>query len=179
MKNFLKMSIGDWICRHHSIQQVQKTMVLAGYPGVGKSVYFKENKGTLVSDSDSSLFSWVETPEGKVRNPDFPNNYIEHIKRCIDNNYSIVFVSTHKDVLKALYENSIAFTVVYPARNLKEEYLKRYRERGSDEGFINLMDRMWDQFHDDIDKLEKVPKIELLTPETTMVNAIQHLTVMR
>ena len=56
------------------------TRVISAFPGTGKS-YFHRNSDSKVLDSDSSKFSWIE--EG-VRHPDFPNNYMTHIKENID-----------------------------------------------------------------------------------------------
>lgn len=156
----------------------QRTLVLAGYPGVGKSTFFQANRGKLISDSDSSLFSWINTPEGKERNPDFPKNYIEHIQRCIEGNFDVIFVSTHNDVLHALVDAGIHFQIVYPERDLKDEYIKRYTERGSDAQFVELMDKMWDKFHDDIESFTKAPAIKLTSPSSTMETVVRFLTTL-
>lgn len=55
-------------------------------------------------DSDSSNFSWVKDENGnntKERNPEFPKNYIEHIKSNIGK-VDVIFVSSHKVVREAL-----------------------------------------------------------------------------
>ena len=70
-----------------------QTRIIAAFPGTGKSYYHKENPETTL-DSDSSRFSWVKDSEGnntKERNPDFPENYISHIKENIGK-YEFIFV---------------------------------------------------------------------------------------
>ena len=113
--------------------------VVCGFPGVGKS-YLADREDW--QDSDSSLFSWVKTGTGKIRNPNFPANYIEHIKSCDRN----VLVSSHKEVRDALAEAGIPFILVYPQRLCKNEYLDRYERRGSPKEFVELLDKMWDQW---------------------------------
>lgn len=137
-----------------------KTIVISGFPGVGKS-HFSKNSQYKTSDSDSSKFSWIEPG---VRHPDFPQNYINHIKELVaKNELDFVFVSSHKAVRDSLMENDIPFLLVYPSRSLKEEYLDRYRNRGNDDGFIQMMTDKWDSFIDEIENLEsdQVIKIEL------------------
>lgn len=118
------------------------TLVISGFPGIGKSYYFREKPGFIVLDSDSSVFSW--SSEG-VRNPDFPQNYIEHIKSNMGKVHTIL-VSSHKVVRDALRESGIDYVLVYPLRKLKSEYIQRYRDRGSDEGFIRMIEGRWDDF---------------------------------
>lgn len=143
---------------------IQKTKVIAGFPGVGKSTFFRRNMGEMkVSDSDSSQFSWIHDENGvKTRNPDFPLNYIRHIQTMIINGYDIIFVSTHKEVIDALKENFIEFTIVYPSCLLKDTYINRYEVRGSDEAFIKLLSSKWDSFIDDIESVEGVDKVKLV-----------------
>jgi hypothetical protein len=118
--------------------------IIAGFPGVGKS-YIKNNTDIYCHDSDSSVYSWKEKG---VRNPDFPNNYIKHIKEVLNDweGPDYMFVSTHAEVREALKSNGLPFTVVYPAISLKAEYMQRYIDRGSPKGFIDLMSANWEMF---------------------------------
>lgn len=122
------------------------TLVISGFPGVGKSHFFRDNPNLVVLDSDSSLFSWVRNG---VRHPEFPQNYIEHIKANLGK-VRVILVSSHKVVRDALRENGIKYVLVYPDKSLKEEYLRRYRARGSDEVFLQMIADKWDGFIDDI-----------------------------
>jgi hypothetical protein len=120
-----------------SLAGEQTTMpnVICGFPGVGKSTLFRNRGDLKILDSDSSTFDKAE----------FPQNYIAHIKEKIAEGY-IILASTHDVVRNALVENNIPFGIVYPALNCKEEYLQRYRDRGSPQAFIDLMDAKWVDF---------------------------------
>ncbi len=59
-----------------------------------------------------------------------------------------MLVSSHDNVREALVQNEIDFALVYPDRNPKDEYMTRYRERGSPKPFLDLMDKNWDSFID-------------------------------
>lgn len=127
-----------------------KSKVFACFPGTGKTSFFKKYMDKKVSDSDSSHFSWIVENGEKKRNPDFPANYIKHIQNLINQEYEFIFVSTHKEVIAALEEAGIEFVVITPARELKDVYLQRYKDRGSDQGFIDTLNKMWDTFMDDV-----------------------------
>lgn len=120
--------------------------VLSAFPGTGKSHFTKNYSGEgVVLDSDSSSYSWLGEGANKVRNPDFPSNYMRHIAENIGS-ASLILVSTHEDVRNGLVDHGIRFTLAYPQRDLKEEYIQRFEDRGSPQGFINLMDAKWDEF---------------------------------
>lgn len=139
-------------------------LVLSVFPGGGKSSIFKEAEqlglkkahvswderngveimvprgpGVPVFDSDSSIFP----KDG------FPGNYIAHIQNVLSTYPNVVImVSSHDNVRAALHEEGIPFTLVYPERELKGEYLERYEGRGSPEAFVNMMDNKWNDFID-------------------------------
>lgn len=80
-------------------------------------------------------------------NPNFITDYVEHILSNIGK-ADVIFVSTHEDVIDALYYNGIPFIILFPYANdnkklqeIKYEYLRRYKIRGSDNNFINLIDK--------------------------------------
>lgn len=123
-----------------------KTIVIAAFPGMGKTFYKNNCNGFIVSDSDSSQFSWTIDEEGnKIRNPEFPNNYIEHIKSLIGK-VDFIFVSTHEPVLRALIENNIYFFLLYPPMDNKPIMIERYYERGSDNKLIKTIYDNYDKW---------------------------------
>ena len=132
---------------------MKDTMILSAFPGTGKTYFYNKYNGTnglVILDSDSSNFSWIKDENGNnttTRNPDFPNNYINHIKENIGK-ADVIFVSSHDIVRQALNDNDIKYIVVYPDNDCKDEYLERYRNRGNTEEFINMMDKNWDKFID-------------------------------
>jgi len=128
-----------------------KTKIISAFPGTGKSYYHNKYSDTTL-DSDSSNFSWVKDENGnntKERNPEFPQNYINHIKENIGK-YKYIFVSSHKEVRDALLDNCLFFYVVYPNERRKDEFLERYRSRGNDEKFIQLISDNWEKWINEI-----------------------------
>ena len=146
-------------------------IIISAYPACGKTTYFNKHskyakgKGTRkILDSDSSKFSWVYDEDGNKtdeRNPNFPNNYIEHIKENLDKQ-EIIFISTHDAVREALEKENIPYVVIYPSHDMKSIFLKRMKERGNDEKFIKDQDKHWSKRISALDK-SKYPKKFKLT----------------
>lgn len=136
---------------------VKKAVIISGFPGTGKSWLFNNLKDKNILDSDSSNFSWVSKG---VRNNDFPNNYITHIKENMFN-ADIICISSHDLVREELKTQNINYTIFYPSKECKEIYIQRYINRGNDEAFIEMMKNNFDKFIDQIDKDEFPHKIKM------------------
>lgn len=167
-------------------------VIISAFPGCGKTTYYKkwsqyshENIwrrdkggyqaynnvgkpcGLKILDSDSSEFSWIYTTDGvktDARNPHFPDNYIQHIKDRI-NTEDVIFVSSHKVVRDALKEAGIEYYLVFPNFDLKEEWMERFKKRGSSEQFIKLISDNWETFINEMME-ETFPKKIILGPDT-------------
>lgn len=131
------------------------TIIIAGFPGVGKThaTQVLREKGFTVSDSDSSLFSWVEVDGEKERNPNFVKDYLAHIEEKTNEGYDIIFVSTHEQILHELRQQKDLrgkFYIVVPSKQLRDTYVLRYMKRGSDTDFIELMMKNFNTFVDSI-----------------------------
>lgn len=159
-----------------------KSIIISAFSGTGKSYLTKNVKkaqyrlpGTGVTihpkfhDSDSSKYSWIYDEDGNKtdqRDPNFPDNYMEHIRSLMEEDGNIIFVSTHESVREALIKAGFSFYIIRPALHLRDQYLENYRKRGSSEEFIDLIDKNWIRFLTDIDKfqnmyMEKVTLVEL------------------
>ena len=140
------------------VMDEKRPIIISGYPGIGKS-YLSEKTQLIthgifdfeISDSDSSNYSWTTDESGnKIRNPEFPENYIRHIKDLMKTS-QIILVSTHKQVRDAMDEAGIDYYIVYPEKEFpKSEYMERFRKRGSSEEFIKVQDENWDKWIDDL-----------------------------
>ena len=144
-----------------------KPLVILAFPGTGKSFLTKHHP-ELCNDSDSSGFSWVTNEDGvKKRNPDFPANYVHHIRKLIrSREKKYIFCSSHDVVREALTKGNIKYVLIYPSIELRELYMKRYKERSSPQAFIDLINSRWDEWITELqnDKGAKI-RIELETTE--------------
>ena len=126
---------------------IKDSLVISGFPGIGKSHLAQSETNLVITDSDSSNFSWASPG---VRDPTFPLNYMIHVKKCLVES-DIVLVSSHAEVRAALVESNILFTLVYPGLAAKEAYLSRYEKRGSPASFLTLLDKNWNMWLDELD----------------------------
>ena len=147
------------------------TMILSAFPACGKSTSYRNQERVSVLDSDSSDFSWIKDENGrntKERNPNFPQNYIDHIKSQIGI-VDIIMVSSHEVVRRALHENDLKFFLVYPKIEFKNEWIRRFRERGNDEKFIQFISDNWEKFINELENEKCEQRFELY--ENDIINA--------
>lgn len=118
--------------------------VIAAFPATGKSYLAARTPGLV--DSDSSNFSWKYIhPDVRDRHPDWPGNYMAHLRGLLDNGARAVLVSTHAEVRSELVNQGIGFTLVYPESGLRDEYRERMERRGSPAALVaKVIDELWD-----------------------------------
>ena len=119
------------------------TKIYSVFPACGKTwlCEHQEDYDLKILDSDSSQFSWIRLYDQfgrsttKLRNPEFPANYIKHIKENIGK-YDYIFVSSHASVREALDKEGIDFTIVYPQQSCKAEWVGRcfIRDKNGESG---------------------------------------------
>lgn len=127
---------------------MKNTVVISAFPATGKTYAYEnfQSDDLVIADSDSSQFSWVKDAEGKntpVRNPDFPKNYIDHIRSLIGK-VDIIFVSSHEQVREALVNEDINFITIYPDIKERNAWVGRMYLRGNDDAFIKFIYNSWD-----------------------------------
>ena len=124
--------------------------IFSVFPGVGKSWLYEHQSefNMTILDSDSSKFSWISPG---LRNPHFPDNYLKHIKDSLGT-ANVILVSSHDTVRQALKDNKIRYDVVYPHICTKDEYMKRYEDRGDDDQFIKLLWLNWNDWIQEIQR---------------------------
>ena len=59
-------------------------------------------------------------------------------------------IPTDGSILCRLEQDAVPYTVIYPARNLKEEYRQRYLARGNTESFLEVFIDGWDIWMDSV-----------------------------
>lgn len=141
------------------MDQALTFQLVSAFPGCGKSTFKEQHQP--VYDSDSSQF-----PKDK-----FPWNYLAYLRdRVILRDSALI--SSHKQVREGLSRMGLHFLLVYPVVECKEEYLKRYRDRGSPTFFLDLLSNNWEawiaecQAHDG-------PKIALI-PGQFLADVIEY-----
>lgn len=112
-------------------------MIICGFPGIGKSFCAKIKTPRFnKEDFDSSSYN---------KTHDWAKNYVNGMRELKSIWADIIFCSSHEDVRKEVSKLGL-FTCVYPSKDQKQDYLERYRQRGSSEEFIKLLDEKWDEW---------------------------------
>ena len=132
------------------------TKIISAFPGTGKT-HLAATSALSILDSDSIAYSWLSKG---VRNPQFPGNYLQHIKDCIGKT-DLILVSSHEQVRRGLVSEGIEFTLVYPQIELVEEYLNRYRQRGSTEEFVSILNSNWKAWISDMEQQQGCKHVRL------------------
>ncbi|HKX72595.1 MAG TPA: hypothetical protein VJM32_01135 [Candidatus Saccharimonadales bacterium] len=136
------------------------TKIISAFPGTGKSYFASISERKKIVDLDSGDYTLGYMADGKIRNPDFPNNYLLAIKEQIGK-ADILFVGCQPETIAALRKEGIPFTLAYPARELKGEYINRFKKRANSELFINLLSKNWDLFLDFLESQKDCERIVL------------------
>ena len=139
--------------------------IFSGFPGVGKtSLWTKARAGeipgltalTLAEVKNAETVAKyqskpviVDSDSSNFPKEHFPHNYVQHIA-FVEENYdqAVILVSSHANVRTALSHAELPYTVIVPQIDVesRDEYMKRYEERGSNETFISLIHENWDSF---------------------------------
>ena len=134
-----------------------KTIIICGFPGVGKTLAARWAAGVVI-DCDSSRFHY--TSEGEERQG-WVKQYVDEIERLAKKGeYAAVLTSTHAQVLNELDDRELEYIIVLPRLDCLDEYLGRYLKRGSDFDFVENLFWKWDVFLCQLEE-RAVPKIHL------------------
>ena len=142
-------------------------LIVCAFPGTGKSTAYADH--TFLPDYERMSRTELDqiptqskilyySDSSNFPKDHFPENYLEHIQACRGRGTDVVqLVSTQDTVTAGLAALNILHIIVYPRAEDKELYLARYRERGSPEPFITLMDQKWDDFMASVRKAAEHP----------------------
>lgn len=114
----------------------QLAKIIVGFPGIGKS---------FVSQDESPQFSWLNIYDEPGYAKGAEDSFHSEVLRLAQQE-AVLLLPAHRTVGAFLVKSNLVFTSVFPERGLKDEYLTRYRKRGSSQGFVDLVEEQWDQF---------------------------------
>jgi hypothetical protein len=132
-------------------------MIIAAFDGVGKTYFCNHVEDAkdfdcmpykyLLPETDSDS---LEGEKAKANfdlemNPKYPENYIHAILENKDSCEYLVIPSDYR-VLAGLAFQNVPYILCFPTNSAKEEYLKRFRQRGNTEDFIDIFIGGWDDF---------------------------------
>lgn len=126
----------------HFIEQTSK--IFAVFGGLGKTTLAKKYPN-LVSDIEVSGYRYkydlniqdmekVKGLKNRIKNPEYPNNYLRAIGQVV-NKKAVVCVVLSAEILLKLERTGFQHEIFYPKKMMRDEILKRVRERGNIEVF--------------------------------------------
>ena len=129
-------------------------IIISGFSNIGKSSLSKFKDLNYI-DFDTHFFRKEEGWE---------KMYVECLL-ALSSKYDYVFITTHGVMLEELNKRGIEYYLVYPKRELKEEYRERAISRNSSEEFVNGFFSRWDEHISDCEKNTFAKKIVLESGE--------------
>ena len=132
----------------------KRAIIISGFAGVGKTglvehASFYEKK--KIFDLSSSYFR---------KNEGWEKIYCD-IVESISKEYDYIFISNHKQVVDEMLKRGLKFYIVYPMQNCRDEYVRRFIERGNSEEYITKFIKNWDRFISELDNVKSENKIKL------------------
>jgi len=140
-------------------------MIIAAFAGTGKTSLAKMHP-QKAADFVSMPFKYylpeagdsASQPDGEackadynnMMREDWPDNYVAAIINSMRDG-KILLIPSAWDVLERLKEKNAPYYLCYPRRDAKEEYKKRFQDRGNTEDFIDIFIGGWDRFMDTLE----------------------------
>ncbi|HHU48667.1 MAG TPA: hypothetical protein GXZ37_02980 [Clostridiales bacterium] len=130
-------------------------MIIAAFAGTGKTYFCNHVEGAKDFVCMSYKYFLTATYDGRTENekikadyslelnPEYPANYLNAILRNIEK-YKYLVIPSDNRVLAMLKDKHIPYILCFPEINGKEEYKKRYIQRGNREEFIGIFIGGWD-----------------------------------
>jgi hypothetical protein len=111
------------------------TTLICGFPGIGKSWLAKRQSEFGINVLELSFDDIAFTKDLKF-NTNFPADYLKLIKENIGK-YEYIFLPVSAELLDILHENNFIADIIFPAIELKDEYIIRYNNRDDANLFHN------------------------------------------
>lgn len=112
-----------------------RTVILAAFCGTGKT-YLSQNSDRELIEFECWKYS------DKL---EFPHNIVRDIVSKYGK-VDAILISTNPLVLNELIKKGLNVTIVCPDLSLKDEYIERYRRRGSSSDFIGTLSKYWESW---------------------------------
>jgi hypothetical protein len=138
-------------------------MIIAAFAGVGKTYFCNRVQGAKDLVVMPYKYILPETGGSDIEgekmkadfslemNPGFPDNYIEALLKNADI-FEYLLIPSDWRVLAGLRHYKVPYILCYPEPGAKDEYRKRYLQRGNSEDFMDIFIGMWDRFISDLQK---------------------------
>ena len=129
-------------------------IIIAAYAGTGKTTTAALYPQTVADfvcmpykyalEGDGAGEAGKANPNNVMRD-DWPRNYVNAIQAAMTES-RVLLIPTDLFVLELLRREGVPYWLVYPRREAKDVYHKRFLERGNTEDFIDVFIGRWNSF---------------------------------
>ena len=152
---------------------MNKTIIISGFPGIGKSYFAKNSSADLkILDLESSDYHYRRDPFGiggpvKLEDGEWIGRYADAICEAKEfgdpeaGYYDYILISSHREIRDELRARGVDFIVVIPEGRLRNEYMRRFLSRGSSMEFMKKLYEKWPEWICDILDHETLPIISI------------------
>ena len=161
-------------------------MIIAAYAGTGKTTFCNKYKHALdfyvMPFKYKNYYEIQKEHSGEsIKAADdlqlrFGWQYIYYdalLKTIREYPDEIIVIPTEMNIMNWLENDGIPFTIVYPDYSLKDEYERRFIERGNSERFINVFVGMWDEFIGTFEKADFEDRVILKSDNQYLSDVIK------
>lgn len=135
----------------------ESIVIIAAFAGTGKTYFCNHIEGAKdfvcmpykyflpEAESDMVKHEKIKADYSLEMNPEYPFNYINAILENVEK-YKYLVIPSDSRVLAGLNNRNVPYILCFPEYKAKEEYRKRYLERGNNKRFIDIFVGGWDNF---------------------------------
>lgn len=129
--------------------------LIGGFKAIGKTTLAKKYENVI--DLESSDYKYLldddlkklskEERKGRkdrAKNPEYPMNYINKMIE-LKKEGKIVLFACKKEIVSLLDENNEDYYIVYPKEEMLNEIIKRCKNRGNNDDFINNINNAYER----------------------------------
>ena len=128
------------------MKEKKQGIIISAFGGCGKTYLAKKYKNVVDLESSPYKYDYsgiepkdyekVKGTEGRKRNKDYPENYVNAIKQAVSQ-YDVVCVRCNADEPVDFYDTfGLDYMVCYPTKAAYKNYVARFKSRGNSDAWI-------------------------------------------
>ena len=121
--------------------------IIVAYPGVGKSKLTENSRAFVDLDRPDLKKDMAE--------------YLRLLNQALAIPGTTVLLPSWQEMRDMLQSENLPYVLFWPSRDLKFDYNKRYVNRGSPKGLVDVLWWKWDEFHDSCENDPTPYKVEM------------------
>lgn len=151
------LSVKMEVCQFGEKNKWQKAIIILGFAGIGKTYCGRKYQNILDFDYLFYKYGYSKQAmqgknfeelkgqvEGRSFNPLWPENFMSELTKNIQK-YDVILIPANDEIISYLEKAKLDYILCYPSIESKSVYMKRYLERGTNQKWIEKMDRNFEE----------------------------------